>query len=53
MIIFLTISVILLATIDVYLYMCIYGIYKALKIMIDNDRVLKDNLIEVMSWERK
>lgn len=53
MIIFLTIAVIVLAAIDIYFYKCLFAVYETLKIMNDNDKVLKDKIIEVMSWERK
>lgn len=49
MITFLVITVIVLAAIDIYFYKCLYAIYEALKIMNNNDKILKDKLIEVIN----
>lgn len=49
MIIFLTIAVIILAIIDLYYYACLKETYKALKLINENTKVLKEKMIEVMN----
>lgn len=49
MIIFLTIAVIILALIDLYYYVCFKEAVKALKLINENTKVLKEKIIEVMN----
>lgn len=49
MIIFLVIAVIVLAAIDIYLYVCLTEMCKALKIINENTKLLKEKLIEVIT----
>lgn len=49
MIIFLTIAVIILALIDLYYYVFFKEAVKALKLINENTKVLKEKIIEVMN----
>ena len=52
MIIFLTIAVIVLAAFDIYIYVCLAEMCKALKIINGNTKLLKENLIEVIKNDK-
>lgn len=52
MITFLVIAVIVLAAIDIYFYVCMVELLKALKIINENTKLLKENLIEVIKNDK-